>query len=129
MVNKNKAQAFSADILVVVVIVLFGALFLVMNKIDQEQQEDLQKRAEQAAQESQIIVNELKTMNVIDQNNRINTNDFLSLNEEELKRKLNLQNDFAIVFEKNGNLVQIDSEKGITCVGSSSIKVNGKACE
>lgn len=131
MVNKKnkKAQAFSADILVVIIIVLFGALFLVMNKINEEKNQDIEERANQAVQESKIIVDELKATGIIDSENRISANELLTLNKDEIKSRLNIKNDFAIVFEKNGNLVKIDSQQDINCVGSSSITVNGQTCQ
>lgn len=128
--NNKNAQAFSADILVVIVIVLFGGLFLVMNKIDEERSEDISVRAEAAAEESRIIVNELENTNVISQeDNSINKEELLTLDKEELKQRLDIENDFAIVFEKDGKLVQIDSQNDINCVGSSSISVNDQPCQ
>lgn len=128
--NKNiRGQAFSADILVVIVIVLFGAIFLVMNTINEEKNEDVEQRAQQAATESRLIVEELKTTGVINAQNQINTNELLTINKEDIKAKLGIENDFAIVFEKNGNLVKIDPQRNITCLGDDSIIVNGYSCQ
>ena len=121
-------QAVSADVLVVVVIVLFGSLFLVMNKINEEESQNLELRAKAATVESKIIVEELKTQGIIDSENKVEVGELLVLDDVELKEKLGLKNDFAIVFEKDGKLVKIDPENDVTCIGSSAISVNGETC-
>lgn len=127
--NKKKSQAFSTDIVIVVVIILFGALFLVMNKINTIENSSISEQVySDATKDSNVIVDNLKKKNIIDSENKVNADLLLSLDEAELKEELGITGDFAIVFEKDGKLVQIDSQKNINCIGSKSIIVNGQSC-
>ena len=125
---EKKAQSFSADILVVIVIVLFGALFLVINKISEEQNEDLQEKAREATLESKEIYDKLRYDGILDENNNIDIDQLISADLNNLKDELGITNDFAIVFEKNGKLVKIDPATNLNCKGTSKITVNGEAC-
>ena len=125
---KKKGQSFSADILVVVIIILFGVLFLVLNKINQENEGNVNELYEEAAVESKIIYDELKSDNIVDSENKVDVDRLLALSHDELKEELGIQNDFAIVFEKDGKLVKIDPENDVNCIGSSEIIVNDVAC-
>ncbi len=125
----KKSQSFSTDIVVVIVIVLFGALFLIMNKINTvESGTSIEDLSKEAAVSSKLIVETLKTEDVIDSENKIDVNKLLQLNEDELKEELGIKDDFAIVFEKDGKLVKIDPENDINCIGSNNIIVNGQEC-
>lgn len=127
--NQKRGQSLSTDVLVVVVLVLFSALFLVVNKITEEESEDLDARAQEASAESRLIVEKLRKDQIIDSQNNIDVNLLLSLDDQAIKEELNLKNDFAIVFEKDGRLVQIDPENGINCVGTEKIVVNDVECK
>ncbi len=129
MVNKKKAQAFSADILVVVVIVLFGALFLVLNKISEEQNEDLQEKVKLASTQSTYIIDELKKKGIIDDDNNVDINLLMAEDLEQIRLDAGVSNEFAIVFEKEGNLVKIDPSNNVNCLGSDKIQVNGETCK
>lgn len=130
MENKNKlGQAFSADVLIVVVIVLFGVLFIVMNKINSMEVDNIDKIYDEASLDSKAILSGLKEKQIIDSENKVDSQKLLSLNEEELKEELGIRNDFAIVFEKDGKLIKLDSQTNITCLGSPNILVNGVACK
>ena len=127
-INK-KSQSFSTDIIVVVVIVLFGAIFLVMNQSNNlKNNQNINQVYTQSSKDSKLIVNNLKSNNIIDSENRIYSSKLLQLNEKDLKEQLGIKNDFAIVFEKDGKLVKIDPENNINCIGSSNIIVNGQKC-
>lgn len=126
--NNVRGQSLSTDVLVVIVLVLFGALFLVINQITQEEQTDLDKRAEQATAESRIIIDRLANEGIIDDQSNVDVDLLLTIDEEQLRRELNIQNEFAIVFEKDGRLVRIDPENQVNCVGSSNIVINGVEC-
>ena len=104
----KKAQSFSADILVVIVIVLFGALFLVINKISEEQNEDLLEKAREANLESKEILDYFRVSGILDEDNNINIDQLISADLDSIKEELGIKNEFAIVFEKNGKLVKID---------------------
>lgn len=128
MYNKKnkKAQSFSTDIIIVIVIILFGTLFLVINKINDVESSTMEEVQEAAAADSSIIYNSLKSTEIIDENDVINAELLLSLDEEELRNELGIANEFAISFEKDGNLVKIGDKN---CVGSSNIIINGQVCE
>ena len=128
--KKNNGQSFSTDILVVVVILLVSALFLVMNKVNDESKgPDLNELSAIAAEDSKIIVEDLKASTVIDSENNVEIDSLLQIDIEELRDRLNIDSDFCIVFEKDGNLVKIDPENDITGIGSENIVVNGVACK
>lgn len=126
----NKGQSLSTDIVVVVVIVLFGVLFLVMNQINNVKNgETVEEIYDQAALDSKIVVENLKQDEIINpETNEVDVDRLLLLNEDELREELGIKNDFAIVFEKDGKLVKIDAENNINCVGSNNIIVNGQIC-
>lgn len=129
MVKNIKSQAFSTDIVVVIIIILFGALFLVMNKINTlETENNFEQVYGEASTDSKIIVDNLKKSEVLDEENKVDVSLLLSLDEQQIKEELGITNDFAIVFEKDGKLVQIDPENNINCIGSSNIIVNGQVC-
>lgn len=128
-INNNKAQNFSADILVVVIIILFGVIFLVINKINQENEGNLNELVDEATVESKIIYDNLIEKEILNSESKVDVDKLLSLSEAEIKEELNIKNDFAIVFEKDGKLVKIDPENNITCVGSSEIIVNNVPCK
>lgn len=131
IINKNKkGQSLSTDILVVVIIVLFGALFLVMNKINSEQEgPSFEEKYQLASQDAKTIVSNLKTNEIIDSENVINVERLMTLNQDELRNELGIKNDFCIVFEKDGNLVKIDPENNVNGIGSKEIIVNGVPCK
>lgn len=126
--NKN-GQSFSVDILVVIVVLLFGGLFVVMTKIDSAENQNIEVKYEQAAVDSKILVENFKTNGIIDSENNVNVEKLLLMDDQQIKEELGIKNDFAIVFEKDGKLVKIDSDKGVNCVGSSEIIVNGVSCK
>ena len=131
MVNKNKikkSQSFSADILIVTVLVLFGALFIVMNQLNEQREADLAVRAEEAEQQSRVLFDSFKESNIIDFENNLNIELLSSINQEELRNTLGIRNDFAIVFEREGKLIKIDPDNNVTCIGSSKIVVNDVPC-
>ncbi|MCA9459451.1 MAG: hypothetical protein KC550_02785 [Nanoarchaeota archaeon] len=131
-INKliKKGQSYSTDILVVVIIILFGALFLVMNKVNDTQNDiNLNDKYEKASVDSKIIVDHLKETQIMDSENKVDVNRLLAMDELQLKGELGIKNDFAIVFEKDGKLVKMDPESDVNCIGSSRIVVNGKACQ
>ncbi|NCC70838.1 hypothetical protein EOM09_04600 [bacterium] len=128
MENKKKAQSLSADILIVVVILLFGVLFLVMDKISSVENEDVNQKFTQAETETRIVYETLLSNGIINSDKTVNTEVLLSLNHDEIKSQLGMENDFAIVFEKDGKLIKIDAENDINCIGSEKILVNDKNC-
>ena len=128
---KNKlGQNFSTDIIIVAVVVLFGVLFLVMNKInvtdDNQDYDSLTKKADLL---NRVIIDELKKTEVIDDENHVQLEELLQLDTNELKETLSLPDDFCIVFEKDGKLIQIDSRNGINGIGSENIIVNDVRCK
>ncbi len=130
MVKKSKkSQSFSTDILVVVVIILFGILFLVMNKINTSQDVDLNQKYAEADTNSKAIFNNFKSNQILDDENKVNMEKILTLDKNKLREELGIKSDFAIVFEKDGKLVKIDPENNVNCIGSSNIIINGVSCK
>lgn len=126
----KKAQSFSTDIIVVVVIILFGSLFVVMSQINNvESGPSLEEKYEEASLEAKVVFENLKSSQIINSENQVDVDKLLTLNERELREELSLPNEFGIVFEKDGKLVKIDPENNVNCVGSSSIIVNGEECK
>ncbi len=128
--NKKKGQSLSADIMVVVVIVLFGAVFLVLNQINDTSNPsgDTAKKYEQASMDSDKIYQALKQKEVISSENNVNVQKMIQIDQDMIKQELGIQNDFAIVFEKDGYLVKIDPTNNVTCIGSGKISVNDYVC-
>lgn len=130
MKQNNKGQIFSTDIVVVIIIILFGALFLVMNQVSNETEGDtIEEKYKVAQSESKLVVTNLKTNEVIKQDNSINVEKLVLLSEEDIREELNIKNKFCIVFEKNGKLVKIDPNTKLYGIGSSDIIVNGVPCK
>jgi len=128
VLKSKKVQSFSTDILVVVVIILFGFLFLVMNKINTEQSVDINVRYEQADVDSKAIFDSFKSNEILDSENKVDVKKLMSMDQNQIKEDLGIRNDFAIVFEKDGKLVKIDPENNINCIGSSDIIINEVSC-
>ncbi len=128
---KNKrSQSLSTDILVVVVIVLFGALFLVMNKInDVGSGPEFNEKYELASQNAEIIVDDLKSKGVISSENKVDLDKLILVDEASIRDEFGIVGDFCIVFEKDGKLVKIDPENNINGIGSEDIIVNGVPCK
>jgi hypothetical protein len=124
----KKCQAISTDILVVIVVVLFGALFLVATKVNNTSDVDVDALYAEASVYSNAIVDEFKNTEIIDEENNIQVENLLQIDIEQLREELNIRDDFCIVFEKDGNLVKIASDSNVTGVGSSSIIVNDVPC-
>jgi hypothetical protein len=115
--------------LIVIVIVLFGALFLVLNQIKDVQNDTLDEKYEAASLDAQIILNDLKNKNIVSDNNVVDVDRLLALEEDEIRTKLGIKNKFCIVFEKDGNLVKIDPENNLNGIGSGDIIVNDEPCK
>jgi low affinity Fe/Cu permease len=128
--NQKKSQSFSIDILVVVAVLLFGIIFLVANKVNDtdNNHQKIELIEEKAQEQSNMITEELKKKEILDAQNNIEVEKLLQLDIQDLKETLNIDNDFCIVFEKDGNLVKIDSENNINGIGTDKIIVNGQNC-
>jgi len=128
-IKGKKSQSFSADLIVVIIIVLFGVIFLVVNKINNVNNgSNLQEVSKKVSSEASVLFSNFKSSGIVDSDNNLNLNKLENINYENLKENLGISNDFAIVLEKNGKLVMIDSVKNVTCIGSNKIVVNGKHC-
>jgi hypothetical protein len=129
-VKKNiRGQSFSTDIIIVVVLLLFGGLFLVVTQLDSYDDEtSIEERYQEAAVDSKIVYDYLKSEEIILEDNSVETSRIVQIDVNNIKEELGLKNEFAIVFEKDGNLIKIDPEKNINCVGTDKIKVNDVVC-
>jgi type II secretory pathway pseudopilin PulG len=127
--TNQKSQSFSADLIVVVVIILFGALFLVINQLgvsDNDQGQTTTRAYEEVSSQAQLIYDDMKTDRVISTKNEIQEERYLSMNHDEIKQELNIEGDFAVAFERDGKLVKVG---GVNCVGSGKFQVNGETCK
>lgn len=128
--NTKKGQTFSTDIIVVVVIVLFGALFLVIDQISSaESGPSLEEKYELASTDANLIVTDMKESDIITKENHIDVDKLILMDESEIKEELGIRNKFCIVFEKDGKLVKIDPDQNILGIGSEDIMVNGEKCK
>lgn len=125
----KRAQSFSTDVIIVVVIILFGALFFIVSKLNSTQAVDINQKQEQATAEAKVLIEALKSQQVLDQDNQVNVEKLLQISESKLRQDNNLKNEFAIVFEKDGKLVKLDPANDVYCVGSSKIIVNDLPCK
>lgn len=129
-IENKRGQSFSTDIMVVIIILLFGVLFLVVNKVsDDDNDAKINGLVERVSQESKLIVEELRNSQVIDSSNNVDVESLKQVDLDKLKEDLNIKGDFCIVFEKDGNLVKIDAENNINGVGSENIIVNQIPCQ
>lgn len=126
--NKKNGQTFSIDIIIVIIIILFGVLFLVINQINTQRGDDLNIIRQEALIQSDLLFSNLKKDGIIGSSNEVNLELLLQLDQEELRNQLGLGAEFAIVFERDGKLIKIDPDNNVTCVGSSNIIVNGLPC-
>ncbi len=129
MVKNNKAQSFSTDIMVVIVIILFGTLFLVANKVNSGDDVNVNDLYEKASADSKLIVDTLKSGNIIDSENNVKVDNLMQVDVDALKQQLNIKGDFCIVFERDGKLVKIDPNNEVNGIGSDKIIVNGVPCK
>ena len=125
---QKKSQAVSIDLVIVMALVLFGALFLVFTKINDQKDENFEDIVKRSEQVSDSVFNSLQEEGIIADNNAINVERLVQLDEEELRNQLGVDADFAIAFEKDGKLIYIDSAQNLSCLGSDKIIVNGNNC-
>ena len=126
--HMKQAQSFSADLIVVVVIVLFGALFLVINQLgtSSDQSDTTSQAYEEVSSQAQLIYDDMKSERIISAKNEIQQDRYLSIDHEKIRQELNIKGDFAVAFERDGKLVKVG---GVNCIGSDNFKVNGETCQ
>lgn len=129
-VNK-KGQSFSTDVIIVVIILLFAGLFLVMTTISDVSDDSSNSGVtyEEASAKADIVFENLKNENIVGVNNEVDVEKLLSMDEEAIREKLNIQGEFCIAFEKDGNLVKIDPDNNVNGIGSSNIQINDVPCK
>lgn len=125
--NNKNAQSLSTDLIVVMALVLFGVLFVVFNQINAQEQRSFEEIQSQSRLVSDSIYNSLLSRGIIEQNN-VNLELLKQLTEEELREQLDINQDFAIAFERDGNLIFIDLDNGLSCLGSDKIIINDINC-
>ena len=127
--KKNKAaQILSTDLIIVIAFVLLASLFLVFNQINMQQERNFEDIRQESKTVSDSVYNVLLTSNIIGANNDIDLVQLRQINEEEIREQLNINRDFAIAFEKDGRLIYIDADEGISCIGSNKILINERNC-
>ncbi|MCH8520082.1 MAG: hypothetical protein LAT82_04990 [Nanoarchaeota archaeon] len=125
---KKKSQTLSADLIIVVAFVLLASIFVVFTQINSQQERNFEEVRQGSKVVSDSIFNQLVNSNIIGRNNDVDLVQLKQINEEELRRELNINGDFAIAFEKDGQLIYIDAEEGISCIGSNKILINDVNC-
>ena len=125
--KNKKAQSLSTDLIVVMALVLFGVLFVVFNQINTQEQRSFEEIQSQSRLVSDSIYNSLLSRGIIEQNN-VNLELLKQLTEEELREQLDINQDFAIAFERDGNLIFIDPDNDLSCLGSDKIIINDINC-
>lgn len=126
--NNKKSQAISVDLVIVMALVLFGALFLVFTKINDQEDENFEEVVKKSEVISDAVFVSLQEEGIIEENNAINVERLSQLDEEELRTELGITQDFAIAFEKDGKLIYIDSVQNLSCLGTDKIIINGNNC-
>lgn len=127
-INLKKAQTLSTDLIIVVAFVLLASLFVVFNQINSQQERNFQVVQEESKVISDSLFNLLVSSQIIGQNNVIDLNQLKQISEEDIRRELNINKDFAIAFERDGQLILIDPEDEISCIGSNKISINDRDC-
>jgi hypothetical protein len=128
----KKGQIISLDLIMVVTLVLFVVLFIVIYQISDfnNENKDIKKMEKKAREDSNLIINELKNNNIINNNDEVEISKLSNIDIETLKNDLGLKSDVAIYFEKDGKLVQIDPNLDINCLGNiENFKINGQTCK
>ena len=126
--NNKKGQAISVDLVIVMALVLFGALFVVFTKINDQEDENFEEVVKKSEVISDAVFTSLQEEGIIEENNAINVERLSQLDEEELRTELGISQDFAIAFEKDGKLIYIDSVQNLSCLGTDKIIINGNNC-
>lgn len=128
--NKKKAQSLSTDVFVVVILVFIAVIFLLSTHVgDKKHTLSISKeRINKASDASKNIVEELKTQDVLTPSDELQFDNIETIDVEKLREKLNIKEDIAIVFERDGKLIKIDPEKNINCIGTSKVMANGVPC-
>ena len=128
--NSKKAQSFSVDIVIVIVVVLFGALLLVLSQISEvEKEPTIEERQDTASLDSQIIFENLKERGIVQHSdNSVDIQELLTINDENMREELGISGKFCIVLEREGKLVRIDPHSPVHGVGSEDIIVNEEPC-
>ncbi|MFP4112270.1 MAG: hypothetical protein ACLFPQ_01390 [Candidatus Woesearchaeota archaeon] len=140
-INKMKAQVFSLDTIIGVVIflVVFTIFFAILTKNTQ------QDTTEQLNQEAQVLLNKLTTTDdsslspgqdlAIVKGGRVveeRIPELLGKDYEELKASLGIKGDFCIFFEdRDGNIINISDITGrddIIGLGNQKINISGVPC-
>lgn len=117
------------DVMIVIVILMVTVIFLVIQQTEVTKENNVDEIEEQASKDQQKIVDELKRRDVISAEREVDMGKLTSIDHQQLKRELGIKGDFAIAFEKDNNLVKINPEENITCVGTGKISVNGQDCQ
>ncbi|MFP4401704.1 MAG: hypothetical protein ACLFPL_00590 [Candidatus Nanoarchaeia archaeon] len=126
--NSKKSQGLSADLIVVVSILLLSVLFVVFNQINTQEERNFEEVRAQSQTASNLIFSYLSTQGIVGENNAINVEELKQINVEEIRRSLDIDGDFAIAFERDGELIYIDSQTNFSCIGSDKIIINNENC-
>lgn len=124
----KKSQIFSMDIIIVTIIILVTIGFLIFGRINSlNNQNSSNSVVEQKSEEfSKKIIEDLEKSEIISADENIDIDKLKNLDYEELKNKLGIEQDFAIVLEKNNSLLKIEGES--YCIGTDKISIDSQKC-
>ena len=124
----KKSQSLSLEIIVVVVLVLTVSIFLISYQSFQVEEGEVASKSQQEIlnEDLQKLEQGLIDNDIIDNLENVNIYSLQAFDIDNLRQNLGINGEVVIYFEKEGNLVKIDTNK--TCVGDLDIEINGYKC-
>ena len=124
----KKSQALSLEIIVVIVLVLAVSIFLISYQSFEVEEGEVASKNQQEVlnEELQKLEQGLIDSDIIDSSENVDIYSLQTLDIEDIKEDLGINGEVVIYFEKEGNLVKLDTNK--TCIGDLDIEVNGYKC-
>ena len=124
----KKSQALSIEIIVVIVLVLAVSIFLISYQSFEVEEGEVASKNQQEVlnEELEKLEQGLVDTNIIDNLENLDIYSLQTLEIEDLKKDLGINGEVVIYFEKEGNLVKLDTNK--TCIGDLDIEVNNYKC-
>jgi hypothetical protein len=128
LVDARTSQSLSTDLIVVMAVVLLSVIFVVFNQINTQEERNFEEVRAESQTASNLIFSYLSNEGVVEENKAINVEKLKQIDPEQIRRDLNIEGDFAIAFERDGELVYIDSQTNFSCIGSNKIIINNENC-
>ena len=125
----KKSQALSIEIIVVIVLVLAVSIFLISYQSFEVEEGEVASKNQQEVlnEELQKLEQGLVDNKIIDDSENIDIYSLQTLDIKDLKEDLGINREIVIYFEKEGNLVKLDTNK--TCIGDLDVEINDYKCD